>query len=135
MKFLLDHDVPDEVAQVLKHLGHEVTLVREALSARAGDPEVFGHAQSQGRIIVSCNRNHFLALARAAFEADPPQPFHGLIILVRRRTRQAECAHVLALLRDHKWAIPANIEYEYNGKDTVAEMKRCLAYCKEALGA
>ena len=49
MKFLLDHDVPDEVAQVLKHLGHEATLVREALSARAEDPEVFGHAQSQGR--------------------------------------------------------------------------------------
>lgn len=40
---------------------------------------------------------------------------------------------VLALLRQHKWHIPANIEYEYSGSDTVAEVKRCLDYCKEAL--
>jgi len=99
VKFLLDHDVPDEVARVLKHVGHEVTLVREALYARALDAEIFGFAQSHRLIIVTCNRDHFLALARAAFEAQPPQPFHGLIILVRRRTRQAECAHLLALLR------------------------------------
>jgi sugar phosphate isomerase/epimerase len=42
---------------------------------------------------------------------------------------------VLALLRDKKWAIPANIEYEYSGKDTIEEVKKCLAYCKQALGA
>ena len=42
---------------------------------------------------------------------------------------------VLALLRDKHWAIPANIEYEYKGKDTIEEVKRCLEYCKQALGA
>lgn len=42
---------------------------------------------------------------------------------------------VLTLLRDKRWAIPANIEYEYKGKDTIEEMKRCLEYCKQALGA
>ncbi len=99
MRFLLDHDVPDEVAQVLKHVGHEVTLVREALSATSEDGEVFGFAQTHGLLIITCNRDHFLALARAALEARPPQPFHGLIVLVRRRTRQVECAHLLALLR------------------------------------
>jgi len=44
-------------------------------------------------------------------------------------------AGVLQLLRDNHFPIPANIEYEY-GKadmDTIAEMKRCVAYCKEAL--
>jgi sugar phosphate isomerase/epimerase len=40
---------------------------------------------------------------------------------------------VLALLKKHRWKIPANIEYEYNGSDTVAEVKRCLEYCKQAL--
>ena len=99
MKFLLDHDVPEEVAQVLKHLGHDVALVRKALSARAQDSEIFGFAQTQQRIIITCNRGHFLALAQATFAAVPPQPFHGLIVLIRRRTRQAECAHVIALLR------------------------------------
>lgn len=99
MKFLLDHDVPDEIAQVLKYVGHEVTLVREALAASASDAAVFAFAQTHRLIIVTCNRGHFLALARAAFDAEPPRPFSGLIILVRRRTRQAECAHLLALLR------------------------------------
>ena len=99
MKFLLDHDVPNEVAEVLKHLGHDVALVREALSATAQDPDIFNYAQTQKRIIITCNREHFLALSRAVFQAKPSQPFAGLIVLIRRRTRQAECAHVLALLR------------------------------------
>ncbi|MBC7920165.1 MAG: sugar phosphate isomerase/epimerase [Ferruginibacter sp.] len=40
---------------------------------------------------------------------------------------------VLALLRDNKYAFPANIEYEYKGADTVTEIKKCLDYCKQAL--
>jgi uncharacterized protein with PIN domain len=106
VKFLLDHDVPDQVAQLLRYLGHEVTLVREALSPTAEDAEVFEFAQSHRPIIVTCNRNHFLSLARAAFEAQPPRPFHGLIILVRRRTRQAPMrspAHLAAPRRRERF--------------------------------
>lgn len=40
---------------------------------------------------------------------------------------------VLQLLKKKKWAIPANIEYEYEGRDTIAEMKKCFEYCKAAL--
>jgi sugar phosphate isomerase/epimerase len=42
---------------------------------------------------------------------------------------------VLQLLKKEKWNIPANIEYEYGkpGMDSVAEVKKCLQYCKEAL--
>jgi sugar phosphate isomerase/epimerase len=42
---------------------------------------------------------------------------------------------VLAALRDGKWKIPANIEYEYKGADTVEEVRKSLAYCKQALEA
>lgn len=41
---------------------------------------------------------------------------------------------VLALLRQNKWQIPANIEYEYKGADSAAEVKKCFEYCKQALG-
>ena len=42
---------------------------------------------------------------------------------------------VLHLLRDKGWKIPANIEYEYGkpGMDTIAEVKKCFEYCKQAL--
>ena len=42
---------------------------------------------------------------------------------------------VLLLLKDAKYPIPANIEYEYGqpGMDTIEEMKKCVQYCKDAL--
>lgn len=42
-------------------------------------------------------------------------------------------ARVLRLLRNKGWAIPANIEYEYSGVDTVAEVRRCLDHCRQIL--
>lgn len=39
---------------------------------------------------------------------------------------------VLNLLRQKKWDIPANIEFEYEG-DPVAEVAKCFQFCKEAL--
>ncbi len=42
---------------------------------------------------------------------------------------------VLALLRQKKLNIPANIEYEYKGADTITEVRKCFEYCKAALGA
>ena len=41
----------------------------------------------------------------------------------------------LLLLRDKQWNIPANIEYEYAGKDTFTELQRCVNYCKDVLSA
>ncbi len=44
---------------------------------------------------------------------------------------------VLRTLKENRWEIPANIEYEYGGAgkglDTLAEVKKCFAYCKLAL--
>lgn len=42
---------------------------------------------------------------------------------------------VLWVLRDNRWKIPANIEYEYGkpGMDTIAEVEKCYAYCRRAL--
>jgi len=39
---------------------------------------------------------------------------------------------VLQLLKTKGYDIPANIEYEYKGADTVAEVKKCFEYAKAA---
>ncbi len=38
---------------------------------------------------------------------------------------------VLQLLRTKKYDIPANIEYEYKGADTIAEVKKCFDYLQD----
>ncbi|HEX4947857.1 MAG TPA: sugar phosphate isomerase/epimerase [Blastocatellia bacterium] len=40
---------------------------------------------------------------------------------------------VLQLLKTKKYNIPANIEFEYRGADTVAEVRKCFDYIKSAL--
>lgn len=40
---------------------------------------------------------------------------------------------VLQLMAAKRYKFPANIEYEYKGADTVAEVKKCFEYCKKQL--
>jgi len=42
-------------------------------------------------------------------------------------------AAVLQRLRDRKWDIPAQIEYEYKGTDAITEVKRSFEFCRQAL--
>ena len=46
---------------------------------------------------------------------------------------QTPIKEVLQLMKARKYKIPANIEYEYPGADTVAEVKKCFEYCKSVL--
>jgi sugar phosphate isomerase/epimerase len=40
---------------------------------------------------------------------------------------------LLKLLGQKQYDIAANIEYEYRGEDPVAEVAKCLQFCKDAL--
>jgi predicted nuclease of predicted toxin-antitoxin system len=92
VKFLCDHDVATDVARVLRTRGYDVVELREALAPDTADADVWAHACAQGRIVITCNRADYLALAEAT-------PVHsGLILLFRRRTHQTEAARLLALL-------------------------------------
>lgn len=93
MKFFLDHDVPTEVAWVLRREHHEATELRDVLPVTAGDLDALRYAGEHGLFVVTCNRDDFLALVM-----EHPNP--GLIVLIRRRSRQAECGNLLALLRE-----------------------------------
>jgi predicted nuclease of predicted toxin-antitoxin system len=92
MKFLLDHDVPDDLSYLLDQLGHEVMLLRKALPGNSSDEAVLQFAQDHGCLLLTCNRDDFLDLAAT-------KPHHGIVIVIRRRTRAEERAALFRLLR------------------------------------
>jgi predicted nuclease of predicted toxin-antitoxin system len=85
MIFLLDQDVPDSIARVVQHAGHEVHRLREMLPVDSPDEAVLAFAHSRGALLVTCNRDDFLSLAKT-------KPHTGIIVLIRRPTRIAECS-------------------------------------------
>jgi len=91
VKFLLDHDVPEDLSFLLEHLGHEVTLLRRVLPADSCDETVLQFAYECGCVLLTCNRDDFLELARI-------KPHQGIVVVIRRRTRAAERAALFRLL-------------------------------------
>ena len=91
MKFLFDHDVPDDMGFGLMTLGHEVAKLRELTSPETTDEDVLHLAHEHDSVLVTCNRDDFLELARRI-------PHVGVIVLIRRRSRAHERAALIGLL-------------------------------------
>jgi predicted nuclease of predicted toxin-antitoxin system len=105
VKFLLDHDIPEDLSYLLRELGHEVLRLRDVLPPEASDPTVLQFAQEHDCLLVTCNRDDFIELAQQ-------QLHHGIIIIVRRRTRAAERAALLLLLdRAGETGLRGNINF------------------------
>ena len=108
-------------------------------------PESFAKAmEGHSNILINLDIGHFTA---ANFDAvDYLQKHHDHIVTLHIKDRKKNqgdnvpfgegdtpIKEVLQLLRDRKWSIPAMIEYEYKGKDSVEEVRKCYEYCKRAL--
>lgn len=110
-------------------------------------PEDFAAAsKGNSHIGVNLDIGHFLA---AGFDpVDYIKRHHAQIVTLHIKDRKRDqgentpfgegdtpIRETLALLRDNSYDIPANIEYEYKGGDTVEEVKKCFDYCKRALAS
>lgn len=91
MRFLLDHDVPDDLSYLLRQLNHDVSLLRQVLPEASSDSAVLRFAHEQGCVLVTCNRDDFVRLAQE-------QPHQGIVVIIRRKTRAAERAALFRLL-------------------------------------
>jgi predicted nuclease of predicted toxin-antitoxin system len=91
VRFLFDHDVPDDLAFSLKALGHEVLKLRDLLPVTTPDDDVLRLAHEQACLLITCNRDDFTRAARCT-------PHHGIVILIRRKSRAAERAALVRLL-------------------------------------
>jgi predicted nuclease of predicted toxin-antitoxin system len=80
VKFLLDHCVPNRVADVLTASGHEVIKLRECLPTDSSDSTVIAMAEELDGVLVSLNGDF------ADITAYPPASHRGIIALqVRNR--------------------------------------------------
>lgn len=108
-------------------------------------PDDFAAAsKGNSHIVANLDIGHFVA---AGFDPiDYISKNHGTINTLHIKDRKADqgpnvpfgegdtpIREVLSLLQDKGYAIPANIEYEYKGGDTVEEVGKCFAYCRQAL--
>ncbi|MBK5294408.1 MAG: sugar phosphate isomerase/epimerase [Acidobacteriia bacterium] len=108
-------------------------------------PEDFEEARKAGaNILINLDIGHFVA---AGFDpVDFLSKHHEHIVTIHIKDRKKNqganlpfgegdtpIKEVLGVLKAKKLKIPANIEYEYKGEDTVAEVRKCLDFCKKAL--
>jgi predicted nuclease of predicted toxin-antitoxin system len=91
VKFLLDHDAPDEVAFSLEALGHEVARLRHLAPVRLKDDEVLRLAGERNMVLITCNRDDFIRAASRVSHA-------GVIVLIRRKSRAQERSALVRLL-------------------------------------
>ncbi len=109
--------------------------------------ENFATAMKEGPFIgINLDIGHFWA---ANFDAVPyMKEHHDHIVTIHLKDRKKNqgdnmpfgqgdtpIKEVLLQMKANKWKIPAMIEYEYKGADTVAEVKKCFEYCKAILTA
>jgi len=109
--------------------------------------ENFAEAMKAGPFIaINLDIGHFWA---ANFDAVPfMKEHHDHIVTIHVKDRKKNqgdnmpfgegdtpIKEVLLQMKANKWKIPAMIEYEYKGADTVAEVKKCFEYCKAILTA
>ena len=139
----------DQYAQKYKIMvgfhGHDDTSNPDEFST----PDTFARAMKGASPYIGVNLDigHFLAAGGdpVAYIREHHQKIVTLHIKDRKKNHGANMPfgqgdtpikEVLCLLRDNQWRIPANIEYEYGEDkklDTIEEVKKCYAYCRQAL--
>jgi sugar phosphate isomerase/epimerase len=107
--------------------GHDSTKPNEFATPQSFEDAMKGSTKYIG---INLDIGHFTA---AGFDAvDYLKKQHEHIVTLHIKDRKKDHGANLPLEENH-WPIPANIEYEYKGGDTVEEVKKCYEYCKAAL--
>lgn len=96
MRFLADNDIKERVVEWMEAQGYEVVRVRSLLPASTPDDILWPLAIRERRIVLTYNRDDFLALASASIAAE--EAFAGLIVLKQWQEPWLEIRKLKALL-------------------------------------
>jgi predicted nuclease of predicted toxin-antitoxin system len=105
VKFLVDEDLSEEIANILRAKGIDAVHIRELGLTGAEDQEVLDEAARQKRCVITRNRNDFLMLTEFYFHE--ARPHHGVLIIPRSYpgNEPAKIARaIIALLQEHPHA-------------------------------
>ena len=105
MRYLIDEDTTPQVAVIARNLGLDAVSVHEIGRREYSDSQQFEFAIGEGRIVVTRNRDDFIALLIAAFEAGVTSP--GVLIIPRSlpNDRPAAIAHALKRWNDEQQSL------------------------------
>ena len=81
VRFLLDEDLPPQVAVVARSLGLDIVSVHEIERTGLTDEDQLRFAASESRILVTRNRDDFIALTHRAYATNAPH--HGVLLVPR----------------------------------------------------
>lgn len=90
MRFKVDHNLPVELADLLRGSGYEASTVAEQGMAEADDAVIAAHCLAESRCIVT------LDMGFSNIRSYPPEKYPGIIVL---RTRHQDMFSVLAMGR------------------------------------
>lgn len=95
MRFLLDEDIPPKAAQAARGLDLDVVSVHELARMGLSDERQLEFAASERRILVTRNRDDFIALTRIFYATG--RAHAGILIVTRTypNHRPATIAHAL----------------------------------------
>jgi predicted nuclease of predicted toxin-antitoxin system len=79
LKFKIDENMPEEVAELLRSAGHDAVSVLDQNLGGWADPGVAEVCRSEGRVVVT------LDVGFADMRSYPPQDYAGLIVLRLKR--------------------------------------------------
>jgi len=98
VKLYIDEDISPRVAELLRKKGMDAVSAHEIKMIGASDEKQLDRAVLEGRVMVTRNRNDFIALTVQFFQ--DVKPHHGLLI-------------VPYSVPGHDFNLLANLLYEY----------------------
>ena len=81
VRFLLDEDLPPQVAVIARSIGLDVVSVHHIGRNGLSDEDQLRFAASESRILVTRNRDDFIALTHRAYATNAPH--HGVLLVPR----------------------------------------------------
>jgi len=106
VKFYLDEDLSPRVAEILRLLGCEARSTQEAGNRGADDERQLEYAARIRYVLVTRNRNDFIALTVQFFGEN--RPHAGILIVSHRISNPARLAKLLSrFAAEHPAGLPA----------------------------